>query len=150
MKTTTSVSLKYGLIIALALIAYFMLLKLIGFHLNPWLRLFNGIIMALGLYASIKHFKGKHEAFSYTNGFVTGLLTGFVATFVFALFMGIYLFHFDVAFMNHLLENWTYEVNYGGGILIFAILIEGMSSTSVLTLMFMQLLKNSTKIPQKV
>ena len=148
MKTTSSVSLKYGLIIAIALIAYFMLLKLIGLHLNPWFRLFNGVIMATGLYQAIKFYKKDNNAFNYTNGFVTAVLTGFFATVIFALFMAIYMFHFDVAFMDHLLKNWVPDMNYGGGILIFIILVEGLSSSAVLTLMFMQIFKKSTKIVQ--
>lgn len=149
MKSTTSVSLRYGLIIAAALIAYFLILRLFGLHMNPWFRMFNGVIMAVGLYKSIRFFKDQNESFNYTNGFVTGLLSGFLATIVFTVFMGIYLFHLDVDFMDHLLKNWVHKTNYGGGILIFIILVEGLSSTTVLTLMFMQLLKKSNKISQK-
>lgn len=149
MKSTASVSLKYGLIIAAALIAYFLIIRLAGLHMNPWFRLFNGVIMAAGLYKSIQFYKNDNEAFNYTNGFATGLLTGILATLVFTIFMGIYMFHIDVDFMNHLLENWVNGPSYGGGILLFIIFIEGVSSTAVLTLMFMQIFKKATKISQK-
>jgi hypothetical protein len=150
MNTPASVALKYGVFTALTLIGYFLILKIMGFHTNPWLRMFNGPIVAYAIYASIKHFKHVNNAdFSYTNGFKTGMLTGILATFIFAIFMSIYLFHLDVAFKNALLENWFTDVKFGGGILIFIILIEGLSSTTVLTLTFMQLLKKTGNIPQK-
>ena len=149
MKSTASVSLRYGLIIAAALIAYFLILRLLGLHMNPWFRLFNGVIMAAGLYMSIKFYKSDNEVFNYTNGFATGLLTGIFATIIFTVFMSIYMFHLDRDFMNHLLKNWVKNSSYGGGILIFIILVEGVSSTAVLTLMFMQILKKTTKISQK-
>lgn len=149
MKSTASVSLRFGLVIAAALIAYFLILRLFGLHTNPWFRMFNGVIMFVGLYKSIQFYKLHAENFNYTSGFVTGLLTGFLGTIIFTVFMGIYLFHLDTDFMNYLLKNWAHETNYGGGILIFVILVEGLSSTTVLTLAFMQLFKKSNKISQK-
>ncbi|MCX7551052.1 DUF4199 domain-containing protein [Xanthomarina sp. F2636L] len=149
MNTSAKISIKYGFITAILLIAYFLILKLMGMHNNPWLRLFNGLIMALGIYTVIKQYKLiSGNEFTYINGFKTGLITGFLATFVFALFMGIYMFHLDVEFMNNLLKDWFQNDGYGGGILIFIILIEGLSSTTVLTLTFMQIFKNSKNVPQ--
>ncbi len=148
MNSSTSVAIKYGLFTAVALIAFFLALKLIGLHNNPWFRLFNGVAMAYGIYAAIKHYKSNSDAFSYTNGFKVGLLTGFLATFVFTAFMAVYMFHLDVEFMNHLLKNWFNDFNHGGGILIFILLIEGLASTTVLTLACMQLFKNSRNITQ--
>ena len=149
MNTSAKISIKYGLITALALIVYFLILKLLGWHRNPSLRLFNGIIMAFGIYYIIKQYKLiTGNTFTYINGFKTGLLTGFLATFIFAVFMAVYFFHLDVEFMNSLLKEWFYEYNHGGGILIFIILIEGLSSTTILTLTFMQIFKNSKNVIQ--
>lgn len=149
MNTSAKVSVKYGLITVILLIAYFLILKVIGLHNNPWFRMFNGLFVAFGIYASIKNFKLiSGTTFTYINGFKTGLLTGFLATFIFALFMGIYMFHLDVEFKNNLLKDWFQDYNHGGGILIFIILIEGMASTTVLTLTFMQIFKNSKNLPQ--
>ncbi|WP_338732597.1 DUF4199 domain-containing protein [Mangrovimonas cancribranchiae] len=147
MNSTVAVSFKYGLFTAIMLIAYFLILKLFGLHLNPWFRLFNGVLMAVGIYMAIKLYKLISGAsFNYVNGFKTGLLTGFWGTFLFAVFMAIYMFHIDVEFMNTLLKDWFQDMNRGGGILIFIILIEGLASTAVLTLTFMQIFKNSTKL----
>ena len=150
MKTSSKISIKYGLITAGLLIAYFLILRLMGLHYNPWLRLSNGIFMAFGIYMVIRQYKLiSGDDFTYTNGFKTGLMTGFLATFVFALFMAIYMFHLDVEFMNTLLKEWFKDYSHGGGILIFIILIEGLSSTTILTLTFMQIFKISKNVPQK-
>jgi hypothetical protein len=149
MNTSAKVSVKYGLITTILLIAYFLILKVLGWHSNPWFRMLNGIIVAYGIYIAIKNYKLiSGTTFTYINGFKTGLLTGFLATFIFAIFMAIYLFHLDVEFMNNLLKDWFQDNNRGGGILIFIILIEGMSSTTVLTLLFMQIFKNSKNLTQ--
>lgn len=149
MNNSAKVSIKYGLITTILLIAYFLILKVIGLHNNPWFRMLNGLFVALGIYLAIKNYKLiSGNTFTYINGFKTGLLTGFLATFLFAVFMGIYMFHLDVDFKNNLLKDWFQDYNHGGGILIFIILIEGLSSTTILTLTFMQMFKNSKNLIQ--
>ena len=105
--------------------------------------------MAYAIYIAIKNYKNESgNEFDYGNGFKTGLITGFIATALFAFFMCIYMFYLDTAFTNNLLKNWFSEFDYGSGMLVFIILIEGLSSTLVLTLTCMQLFKNSRNILQ--
>lgn len=149
MNKSFSVALKYGLYVTAALIAYFLVLKLVELHENPWLRLFNGIIMASGIYYAIKYFKLMAGVnFSYVDGFKTGLITGFLATIMFTAFMAIYMFHLDTAFTERLLKDWFENYDNGTGILVFVVLIEGLASTVVLTLTFMQLFKKSHNLTQ--
>ncbi|OUR93184.1 DUF4199 domain-containing protein [Flavobacteriales bacterium 34_180_T64] len=147
MKTSISVSLKFGLLIAFILIAYFLLLRIFNLHQNPLLRLFNGIVMAGGIYYAIKYFKNLlSDEFTYIDGFKTGLITGFIATLIFTVFMAIYMFHLDPKFTERLLGDWFSNYNNGAGMLVFIILIEGLASAVVLTLAFMQLFKKSRNI----
>ncbi|OIQ27752.1 MAG: DUF4199 domain-containing protein [Bacteroidetes bacterium MedPE-SWsnd-G2] len=147
MKTPVAVASKYGILIAVSLIAYFLILKLAGLHEVAWLRLFNGVIMAGGLYLSIKSYKSSPD-FDYINGFKTGLLTGGIATILFSLFISIYMFHIDPSFAQLLLDEWFYDYNQGTRILVFIVFIEGLASTVVLTLSFMQIFKTSRNISQ--
>lgn len=150
MKTSLSVALKYGIFIAVTLIAYFLFVRLFNLHENIWLRLFNGLIMATGIYYGIKYYKlSVSDSFTYIDGFKTGLITGFVGTVLFTAFMAIYMFHIDPKFTETLLGEWISNYGEGTGILVFIILIEGLASTVVLTLTFMQLLKKSYNISQK-
>ena len=150
MESSTSIAVKYGVFTAIALIVYFLALKLVGLHNNPWFRIVNGPIMAYALYIAIKQYKINNvSGFDYGSGFATGLATGFIATVLFAAFMCIYMFYLDIAFTETLLDNWFSEFDFGSGILVFIILIEGLSSTVVLTLTCMQLFKNSRNLLQK-
>lgn len=140
-------ALKYGGAMALALIGYFLIVKLLGLHENPWLRLLNGMIMAYGLYRVIKDYKSeKGTSFYYFDGFKVAILAGFVATLIFALFMGIYMFHIDPFFAENLMNTWLDNYAESPAILIFIILIEGFSSSVVLSLLFMQKFKPSWNI----
>lgn len=149
MNRSLSVALKYGLIIAVSLIAYFLILRMFDMHHNPWLRLANGIFMAAGIYFAIKNYKFKYNAeFTYVDGFKTGLLTGFIATGVFIVFMAIYMFHLDKEFTQGILDKWVDTADRGGGLLIIVLLVEGLASTAVLTLTCMQIFKKSQHVGQ--
>lgn len=150
MNRSLSVALKYGLFITASLVAYFLILRLFNLHNNAWLRLANGIFMAAGIYFSIKYYKFKFNSdFTYVDGFKTGLLTGFIATGFFVVFMAIYMFHLDTEFPDTILKTWFDNTNQGAGILILIILMEGLASTAVLTLMFMQIFKKSQHVGQQ-
>ncbi|EMQ95691.1 hypothetical protein D778_01581 [Xanthomarina gelatinilytica] len=58
------------------------------------------------------------------------------------------MFHLDVEFKDTLLREWFKDYDQGGGILIFIILIEGLSSTAILSLTFMQIFKNSKNLSE--
>lgn len=150
MNRSLSVSLKYGLGIAGSLIAYFLILKLFHLHDRPWFRLANGLFMAAGIYFAIKSYKFKYTAdFTYVDGFKTGLLTGFIATGCFIIFMAVYVFHLDPEFPQLVLKSWLDNIDGTGGIVILIILMEGMASTAVLTLMWMQIFKKSQNTGQQ-
>lgn len=150
MASSFSVALRYGIFVTTALIAYFLVLRLFGLHENPWLRLFNGVAMAAGIFYAIKYFKLiAGNTFTYVDGFKTGLVTGFIATILFTVFMAVYMFHLDPEFTQMLLGEWFNNYGEGAGILVFIILIEGLASTVVLTLTFMQIFKKSNNVSQK-
>ncbi|MEO9076842.1 MAG: DUF4199 domain-containing protein [Gelidibacter sp.] len=150
MNRSLSVALKYGLFITGSLIAYFLILKLFNLHTNIWLRTANGLFMAAGIYFAIKYYKFKYNAdFTYVDGFKTGLLTGFIATGSFILFMAIYIFHLDKEFAHNIVKDWFNSGDQGGALLILIILMEGLASTAILTLTCMQIFKKSQNIGQQ-
>ena len=139
-----SLYIRYGLFIAIALIAYFLILKLVGLHEVIWLRLFNGVIVAYGIFAVIRMRRVlEKDNFHYHNGFKTGVMTGFLATIAFVLFMATYMYHLDTHFAETIINTWIRDYNQGPGVLVFILLIEGFASTVVLTLAFMQKFKPS-------
>ena len=140
----TNVHMRYGIITAIGLIAYFLIVKLFDLHENTTLRLFNGVILAFGIYLSIKRKRAlSGDNFTYYNGFVTGLYTGFLATIIFSVFMAIYMFHLNPEFPEKVMGGWMRDFKVGPGVLVFGLLIEGAASTVILTLTFMQKFKPS-------
>jgi len=143
--------IKYGGFIALGLILYFLIVRMFGLHENPWLRLFNGVIVCYGIYKAIKDVKKESGvSFNYFEGFKTGIFSGFIATLIFTFFMAIYIFHIDVAFGEKIIEMSPGSVATEPGLLLFIILIEGFASTVVLSLLFMQKFKPSWNISNKL
>lgn len=147
------IHIRYGIIIAIVLIAYFLILRVFGLHENPWLRLLNGAIMAYGIYAVIRLKKLlQGDKFEYYSGFKTGIYTGFLATIIFVACMSVYMFHLDPGFPEKIMKGWMEDYNQGPGILVFILTVEGFASTVILTLTFMQKFKpswNTKKSSQK-
>ena len=138
-----SLAITYGTGIALVLIAYFLLLKIVGLHSYPVLSAFNGVVYGGGILVGMKRFKAESKSFNYLNGFQIGLFTGGIATALFSVFMAVYIFQIDTQFANAILDSWGLTYNKGGLIIIVSLVMMGLSTTLVLSLAFMQLLKES-------
>lgn len=136
-------AITYGLGIAVALIIYFLLTKLVGLHKYPVLSAVNGVIIGAGLFYALRNYKRSVSDFRYQDGFQVGLFAGSLASILFALFMAVYIFMIDVQFAAAVLDSWNMNFNKGSLILIISLAIMGISTTFVLTLAFMQLLKDS-------
>ena len=135
--------LKYGIGIAVALVAYFLLTKMLGLHKYPILSAANAVIFGAGILFAMKKYKLEKSNFKYEKGFQVGLFTGGFATILFSVFMAVYIFQIDTQFAHAILDSWGLNYNKGGLIVIISLVMMGFSTTLVLTLAFMQLLKES-------
>ncbi|QNJ97262.1 DUF4199 domain-containing protein [Constantimarinum furrinae] len=142
------VYLKYGIGIAIALIAYFLLTKVLGLHQYPVLSAANAVIFGAGILLAMKTYKANKSNFKYEKGFQLGLFTGGIATILFAIFMSVYIFMIDTQFAHAILDSWGLNFNKGALIVIVSLVMMGFSTTLVLTLAFMQLLKESWNTPE--
>ncbi|KAA3615929.1 MAG: DUF4199 domain-containing protein [Flavobacterium sp.] len=133
----------YGIGTAILLIAYFLLTKLIGLHEYPVLSAVNGVLIGGGIFFALKKFKAVNSDFQYQDGFQLGLFTGGLATIIFSTFMALYIFMIDTQFAKAVLDSWNLNFNKGSLILIISLVIMGFATTFILTLSFMQLLKES-------
>lgn len=134
---------RYGIGIAIILIAYFLILKLIGLHQYPVLSAVNALVFGAGLYMAMKKYSLQDGDFKYESGFEVGLLSGGIASIIFTIFMAIYMYQIDTEFAASIMEKWHLEYDSGTLMLLISILIMGFATTLVLTLSFMQLLKKS-------
>ncbi|GGG00902.1 DUF4199 domain-containing protein [Pontibacter amylolyticus] len=146
------IGLKYGLFTALALVSYFLLMKVVGLSHIIELRFLNGLIMAVGVTLSIRALKIMRQGnIGYFEGLGVGVITSVLATVVFAAFMVIYIKAFD----DGLLKVLAGEQFFGDrmaitpGVVIFIVLmLEGVISGFMVSFIAMQWFKRRDhKVP---
>lgn len=141
---------RFGIAASGSLIAYFLILSLLGLHTNVFFSLFNGVITGFAIYEAIKYYKIQSgSAFTYTGGFKTGLVTGGIATIIFTIFFALYSEELQPGFLELLSTQWAGEFQSFEAIVFFVVAVMGFSTTLVLTLSFMQLFKSSNTRKQK-
>ncbi|MDC6365405.1 MULTISPECIES: DUF4199 domain-containing protein [Flavobacteriaceae] len=141
--------IRFGIVTSAVLIAYFLILSLLGKHTNVFYSLFNGVITGFGIYETIKYTKMRQgKEFGYGKGFAAGVTTGFIATLLFTIFFALYSTELNGSFLNELSGVWAKDYKNFEGIVFFTVAIMGFATTLVLTLSFMQLFKTSNN-PKK-
>ena len=145
-----SLSVRFGLITSAMLIAYFLILSLFHKHVNPAFSFFNAIITAFGIFEAVRLKKNENlEAFTYGEGFKTGIMTGFIATLVFTIFFLFYATEIYPAFLSELLQTIKGGFNIDIGMVTFVVAVMGFATTVVAVLTVMQFFKKTRNIPQK-
>lgn len=139
----SKVYIRYGIVITVVLIAYFLLSKLVGLHNYPVFSALNGVIFGAGILMAMKKYKSQHHRFKYQKGFQTGLFTGGIATILFAVFMAVYMYQIDSEFSQNIIDSWRLNYESGTAMILASLVLMGFSTTLVLSLAFMQLLKES-------
>jgi len=139
--------IRFGIVTSACLMAYFLILALMGKHTNVFFSLFNGVITGFGIYETIKYTKIREgKAFSYGKGFTAGVTTGFIATLLFTVFFAFYSTELSSTFLSDLSEVWSKDYSNFEGIVFFTVAVMGFATTLVLTLSFMQLFKTSNNL----
>jgi hypothetical protein len=123
----------YGVFIALGLIAYFLLAKLLGFINIPELRLFNLVIQTAGIYLACKQFKRTHAgSLHYFRAMTIGFIASTIGTSLFAFFLFV-LFQIDRGLFESIIENEPLRPYLTVYMATLAVLAEGLVSGSVAT-----------------
>lgn len=134
--------LRLGIAISSSLIAYFLILRLLNLHTQPVYSLFNVVIIAFGIYEAIKTRRlQENKTFNYTKGFLIGAITGFLATFIFTVFLAFYITKIDSEFTTKLLSTFNIGSSAEIGVIILSSIVLGFLSTLILSFSFMQLFK---------
>ena len=99
--------LNYGLKIAAGLIAYFLLMKVIGLGHHVELRLLNLFILTAGIFFGLKKFKETHEDhLNYFRALVTGVAMGAIGSMIFSLFLFVYWFSYVLFYYLETLQHF--------------------------------------------
>jgi len=135
-------ALRYGIITAISLIAFFFIMRALGLIDQYELRALNIIFLFSGVYLSVRNYR-KSKTATYLGGLGTGLFTSVIALAIFAAFIMIYLAGIDPAFMESLREYeyfGQYLNPYIAGAVIF---LEGSISGLLVSFILMQFYKRS-------
>jgi hypothetical protein len=115
------------------LIAYFLVMKLLGLSHHVELRLLNLVILTAGIYLALKKFKLTHtDHLNYFRGLIMGVATGAIASLVFGLFLFIYM-QLDSDMMKSIIENEPMGRYLNPYMSSFIVVLEGFFSGLLVT-----------------
>ncbi len=137
-----SKALLYGFITGLGLIAYFLLMSVLGLERNFYLRLLNFFIIVGGIYflfSTLIDTKGR--TIGYIEGLGAGLTLSLVSIITFIIFLVIYITYFNPAFMSVLEESRIWGTDLKLSEAAFGIGLEGVVSGFIVSFIWMQYFK---------
>ncbi|WP_191858659.1 DUF4199 domain-containing protein [Hanstruepera ponticola] len=139
-----SLPIRFGLIMSVILIAYFLILSLFNIHTNPVYSFLNAFITVFGIYETVRYYKLEQgDDFSYSKGIIAGLISGFIATVVFSIFFLFYITEINSDFIPGLLETTNYGSDVSVGVVTFTVIVMGFATTVISALTVMQYFKKS-------
>ena len=138
------IALRAGLVTALGLIVYFLIMNQFGFSRVLWFRFLNFFILGAGIIYAINKFRYElTEDEKYLKGMGIGVYTAAVAVFTFAFFMSIFLAYFDTTLMAYIRSTLTMGEYLNAPAVFLIIFLEGMASGLIITFCAMQYYKSA-------
>ena len=130
---------KVAAVSALAMIAFFMLMKMVDLVTLVEFRFLNFIIMFLGIrYRLLNKRASDQGKLGYLPGMLSGFLTAFFTSIFFAVFVYIYL-SIDHSFMEYLKETQPFGTYLVPGSAALITVIEGVAGGSIISFAVMNL-----------
>jgi len=131
---------KVAALTALGLVAFFLVMKLLGLNTIVEFRFFNIIILLIGVrHILLRERTENEENLEYLDGMMTGFMTAFLAAVMFSVFIFIYL-NIDSNFMQYLKLTQPFGSYLTPASSALITLIEGAASGAILTFAFMHIL----------
>lgn len=123
----------YGIGIAVTLIVYFFFMKLFGLAHHVELRLFNLLILAIGVYFALRKFRQTHDdRLNYFRALITGVATAAVGSLIFAFFLFTYM-SADNSLMESVKQNEPMGHYLNAYMAAFIVALEGVFSGLLVT-----------------
>ena len=139
-----STAAKYGGLMALALVGFFLLMKAFGLEHNLELRALHLFILFSFVLMSIDNYEKSHpENFAYLKGLGIGLLTAAIGVLSFASLVILYITVINPSFMEIIQQNEPFGDFLNPLLVGCTIVIEGMASGFLATYAIMQYYKRS-------
>lgn len=137
---------KAGFLVAGSLIAFFFLMKSMGYYEVLGLRYLNVIFLLAGIIIAFSSYgikRGSEHEIDYLTGLKMGMHITLAAAVPFAIFMAIYL-NIDKNFMIYIQENAMFGEYLSPLSAAVGTLLEGAASGAVITFTVMQYFKKNS------
>lgn len=129
-----SIAIRYGLGLALSLIAFFLIMHFFGLSQNYNFRMFNAVIHIAFIYLGVRKYFNETGGrnFNYVAGTAQGMYLSLIGVLVFALFMILFMAA-DTIFLEALKESkelGKYLTPFTAGV---ALIVEGIAISLILS-----------------
>lgn len=140
------IALRYGSMMFLGLVAYFLLMSAFGLIENYYLRLFNGVIHLTFITLALKTYRQqKPNEWNYLSAVSAGVVTSVVGVVLFAIFQLIYL-SLNPEFMAFLQENVESVGQYlTPATSALIVLVEGLAVSVIGSYIIMRILNAASR-----
>ena len=143
--STKNIVIKNALFIALMIGAFFFLSKLAGLEENPYLRFANIIFVILGIRNAIKTNVFKNKETNHAKNFGVGLGAAALGVLFSTIGVIIYIEFINPEFLNVMNNSFLIGGDTSLFELAFTLVVEGIATSVVSTLIVMQFFKNHEK-----
>lgn len=141
--TYQKVSIKYGILVGIAHILYFLLMHLLNLQNVIELSFVSGIFLAVGIAVAISKFKtAKGGVIKYFEGLGIGATTGVISSTILAIFLVIYIPAFNAIYLSSLQASYLFPESLSLLSLFAITIIYGSWPGFLLAFIFMQWFKN--------
>ncbi|MTI20314.1 DUF4199 domain-containing protein, partial [Fulvivirga sp. RKSG066] len=129
------------LMIAIGLLVFFFIMRAFDLLHVVELRVFNIVIMLLGVLSAVKTLKKQDpEGFTYFTGMGTGVLTGIIGSVLFGIFVFFYVSFIDTGLMLSIIENEPMGRFMNPYIVSVIIVVEGIASALLVSFILLNYL----------
>ncbi|MBL4905269.1 MAG: hypothetical protein JKZ00_04510 [Flavobacteriaceae bacterium] len=139
---TNQIILKNALKIVLGIVLYFFAMKLLGLEKVFELRFLNFLFVIYGINSSIKNNIHKNKNTEYISNLLIGFSTSVLAVLITIAGLIIYVSFIVPEFIAVLEDSFLWGNNLSLGLIVFALLIEGIASSVICSFIMMQYWKN--------
>ncbi|MBF9254758.1 DUF4199 domain-containing protein [Pontibacter sp. 172403-2] len=137
-----NLAIKYGLLVGVAHIAYFLLMRILGLIHNIGLSYLSGVFLLIGIVVAISKYKKLQGGMlRYFEGLGIGAITAAVSSLILALFLVLFVTLFDSTYIQALSASGLFPEGLTVLSLFLVTLLEGSVPGFIATFVIMQWFK---------
>ncbi|HLG35389.1 MAG TPA: DUF4199 family protein [Bacteroidia bacterium] len=140
---------RYSGLISISLLAYFLLMKLLGFATVVELRFLNFFILLIGLRYFLLRLKRENSGtLEYLQSLAYGFLVSVFASAFFSFFIFFYLSFIDRGMLEYLQLNQPFGEYLTSASCALVLILEGCASGAIISFALVQFMSRESKVKQ--